>query len=53
MDLLINKIIEKLETDITYQNQKLTYHEIIEHQIIKLKNTIQNDEEYNGFYNKW
>ena len=51
--LIINKIIEKLETDITYQNQKLTYHEIIEHQRIKLKHTLQNDEEYNGFYNKW
>jgi len=51
--IIISKIIEKLETEITYNNEKITYHQIIEKQINKLKNTIIHDEKYTGFYNKW
>lgn len=51
--IIIEKILEKIESQITYQNKKTTYEEIIEQQTKQLKKSIQEKQEYKGFYLHW
>lgn len=51
--LLTENIMKKLHTEITYNNQQITYIQIIEKQIQQLKNTITNNTKYKGFYLRW
>ena len=50
---LTKKIMNKLHTQIQYQNEKITYIEIIEKQTRKLKKSIEKETEYKGFHIPW
>ena len=51
--IIIEKILSKLKNKINYKNQEKTYDEIMNEQVIKLKESIINDTNYKGFYLNW
>lgn len=51
--LIINKIMKKLNTQLTYNKQDTTYKEIIENQTKNLTQYLQEDKEYKAFYLRW
>jgi CRISPR-associated protein Cas1 len=51
--LLAKKILDKIHSQITYNDKSMTYHEIMEEQTKKLKNSIINESVYDGFYLQW
>lgn len=50
---LTKSIMDKLHTSINYQNESITYIEIIEKQVKKLKKSIEDNEKYEGFNIYW
>ena len=51
--IIIEKILKKLKNRINYRNHEKTYDEILNEQVIKLKESILNDTNYEGFYINW
>ena len=51
--IIIEKILKKLKNKINYHNHEKTYDEILNEQVIKLKDCILNDTNYEGFYINW
>lgn len=51
--LIINKIMKKLNTQLTYKKQDTTYKEIIENQTKNLTQYLQENKEYKAFYLRW
>lgn len=51
--IIIEKILKKLKNRINYKNHEKTYDEILNEQVIKLKESILNDTNYEGFYINW
>ena len=46
--IIIEKILKKLKNRINYRNHEKTYDEILNEQVIKLKESILNDTNYEG-----
>ena len=51
--LLTKTIMEKIHKEIIYQDEKISYYKIIEKQVKRMKNTINDKEKYEGFKIKW
>ena len=51
--LLAGEIMAKIHSDLTFENEKVTYAKIIENQTKKLVKSLLNNTEYNGFYLNW
>ncbi len=51
--LIASKILDKIHTQITYNNEITTYKQIINKQTQNLKNSILNDTEFPEFYLRW
>lgn len=51
--IIIEKILQKLKNKINYKNHEKSYDEIMNEQVIKLKESIINDTNYEGFYINW
>lgn len=51
--LIVNKILGKIFSTITYNNKISTYFNLIRKQSKDLVNTILYDEKFNGFYLRW
>lgn len=51
--LIVNKILGKIFSTITYNNKINTYSDLIRKQSKDLVNTILYNEEFNGFYLRW
>lgn len=51
--LLAGEIMAKIYSDLTFENEKVTYAKIIENQTKKLVKSLLNNTEYNGFYLNW
>ena len=50
---IIEKILKKINNTITHNKQEKTYNQIMNEQIQKLKNNINNNTPYEGFYLYW
>lgn len=51
--LLAGEIMAKIHSDLTFENEKVTYAKIIENQTKKLVKSLLNNTEYSGFYLNW
>ena len=51
--VIASKILDKINSNITYNGEKLTYKDIINRQSSKLAKTILNEEEFIGFSPHW
>ena len=51
--IIINKILDKIYSTITYNGKTLSYAQIMDLQTKNLVNTLLNDEKFNGFYITW
>jgi len=51
--LVTKSIMQKIHNKINYNNENITYYEIMEKQIKKIQKTIDNNEEYTSFKIKW
>ncbi len=51
--ILASEIMDKLYSTITYNNEKLSYLKIIEKQVIKIVDYLENGENYSGFSLHW
>ena len=51
--LLASEIMAKIHSELTFDNEKVSYAKIIERQVNNLVKTLVNDEKYIGFYLNW
>lgn len=51
--LLAGEIMAKIHSDLTFENEKVTYANIIENQTKKLVKSLLNNNDYTGFYLNW
>ena len=51
--LLASEIMAKIRSELTFDNEKVSYAKIIERQVNNLVKTLVNDEKYIGFYLNW
>ena len=51
--LLASEIMVKIRSELTFDNEKVSYAKIIERQVNNLVKTLVNDEKYIGFYLNW
>ena len=51
--LIVNKILGKIYSSITYNNETVSYSDLIEKQTRNLVNLLLNDEKFEGFYLRW
>ena len=51
--LIVEKILGKIYSSITYNDETVTYSDLIEKQSADLVNEILNDEKFEGFYLRW
>ena len=51
--VLAQKILDKINSQITYNDNLMTYQEIMQEQSRKLKDSIMNERDYRGFYLQW
>lgn len=51
--LLAGEIMVKIHSDLTFENEKVTYANIIENQTKKLVKSLLNNNDYTGFYLNW
>ena len=51
--IIINKILDKIHSTVTYNGKTLSYAQIMDLQTKNLVNTLLNDEKFNGFYITW
>ncbi len=51
--ILTKSIMNKINTQINYNDEKLTYYQIMQKQVNNFKKAIEKDEKYKGFKIKW
>ncbi len=51
--IIASKILDKIYSQLTYNNESTTYKQIIDKQTENLKNTILNDTKFPEFYLRW
>ena len=51
--LIVEKILSKIYSTITYNGETVTYSDLIEKQSENLVNSLLNGDEFNGFYLRW